>query len=258
MQRYKLVHGLWILWLISCTSVARSQESHHPSGIDSTAEMVLRQLSSRYQQMTTAVFHVVDSIDEVQADGRKLQFSTVRKIAVVRPDKFKVETQGDVIRRTVWFDGKLLTVLDQDRNVYAQLPFQGTIDQTIDMLQDQFGMSIPAADILSADLYTTMMADCKTLDYIGLGYAGEESCHHVAFTGEAIDWQLWISTGDAPSLRKMVITYKQLDGFPQYTLQLVRSDSIPQIDDSEFTCRIPAGFDKIEIQPIRPIMEAAK
>jgi hypothetical protein len=155
-----------------------------------------------------------------------------------------------VTNRTVWLDGKTLTVLDRNRNVYAQLQDTGTIDQTLDMLQEKYGMSLPAADLLSTDVYKTLTEGCSEIDYIGTGYVGEEKCHHLAFTRENIDWQLWVTMGDKPAPRKMVITYKQLPGEPQYTLQLLKKEDPRRIKDVVFACQIPKGAEKIEFHPV--------
>lgn len=220
------------------------------AAVDPKADAVLRALSNRNQQMQAAVFRLADTIDEVQPDGRKLQFAHIREFTVVRPDKLKVETTGDVNSRTLWIDGKTLTVLDRTENVYAQLPDPGTIDEAINLLQEKYNMSLPASDLLTTNLYESMTAACDAIDYIGIGYVGEEPCHHLAFAGGKIDWQMWIAVGDQPMLRKMVITYKNMPGEPQYTLRLLSVGDADRIPDSVFTCLIPAGAEKIEFQPV--------
>jgi hypothetical protein len=60
---------------------------------------------------------------------------------------------------------------------------------------------------------------------------------------------MWITVGDKPSARKMVITYKHLPGQPQYTMQVLKSEFDPKVNDSVFACQIPKGADKIEIRP---------
>jgi len=227
-----------------------AQEARRTPAIDPEADTVLHQLSDHNKQMKSGVFRLADTIDDVQPDGRKVQFAHVRELTVARPDKLKVETFGDVTNRTLWIDGKTLTVLDRDKNVYAQLPDPGTIEQAVDMLQEKYGMSMPAADLLSSDVYKTMTTGCDAINYVGIGYVGEEKCHHLAFSRDNIDWQMWISTGDKPSVRKMVITYKRLRGQPQYTLQLLKVEDASKIKDSVFTCEIPKGCEKIDFQPV--------
>lgn len=250
-MKFKLLAlGVGCLLLILAAGVIRSQEAPPKPVIDPEADVILRQMSERLKTIPAAIFRLADTIDDVQADGRKLQFAHIRELTIVRPNKLKVETMGDVTSRTVWKDGKTVTVLDLGKNVYAQLPDPGTIDQTLDMLQEKYGMSMPAADLLSADVYKTLTEGCREINYIGIGYVGEEKCHHLAFTRDNIDWQLWVTLGDKPEPRKMVITYKRLPGEPQYTQQLLKVEDAGKIQDTAFTCVIPKGAEKIEFQPV--------
>ncbi len=217
--------------------------------IEPEAETVLRQLGERNRQLKTAVFRVADTIDEVQEDGQSLQFSHVRELTVFRPNKLRVVTTGDVTSRTFWKDGKTMTLLDRGKNVYVQVPDPGTIEQAIDLLQEKYNLSMPAADVLSEDMYRTMTAGCESVRYVGTGYVGEEKCHHLAAVRGDIDWQLWVSLGDAPSLRKLLIIYKRLRGEPRYTLQLLAQGDANQISDATFVPEIPDGTERIQIRP---------
>jgi len=239
-----------VLALMVVASAVRGQvqETSRRPVIDPEADTVLRRLGERNKQLKSAVFRVTDTIDEVQDDGQKIQFSHVRELTVVPPNKLRVVTTGDVTSRTFWKDGKTLTVLDRDKNVYAQLPDPGTIDQAIDMLQAKYNLSMPAADLLSDDIYQTMTAGCDAIRYVGVGLVGDEKCHHLAATRKDIDWQLWVTMGDQPAMRKLVITYKRLPGAPQYTLQLLAAGDASQITDAVFACEIPKGAERIELR----------
>lgn len=229
--------------------VIHSQEPAPKHTIDPKADALLRQMSERMKGVNASIFRLTDTIDEVQENGQKIQYAHVREMTVQRPDKLKVETTGDVANRTVWKSGKTLTVLDRDKNVYAQVETPESIGEAVDALQEKYGMSLPAADLLSTDVYKTMMENCRQLDYIGLGYVEEEKCHHLAFTGDNVDWQLWISAGDSPGPRKIVITYKNQPGQPQYTMQLLSLKNPASIQETTFTSEIPKDAEKIEFQP---------
>jgi len=248
MKIEKLSVAIGVLLVVGAAGVIHSQEAPRKPAIDPEADKVLHRLSDHNKQVKSAIFRLSDTIDDVQADGRKLQFAHVRELTVVRPNKLKVETTGDVTSRTLWIDGKTLTVLERDKNVYAQIPDPGTINQAIDLLQEKFNMSLPAADLLAADVYKTMTEGCEAINYVGLGYVGDEKCHHLAFTRDNIDWQMWITAGNKPSPRKVVITYKRLPGEPQYTMQLLKIEYEPKVNDSVFAAQIPKGADKIEFQ----------
>jgi len=233
--------------LLPCGLIAQQEAA--PRAIDPEAEVVLRQWSQHHRQIESAVICVADTIDDVEADGRKIQYAHTREFTIVRPRKLRMVMTGDVTNRTLWKDGALLTVLDRDANVYAQVPDPGTIDQAVTLLQKDYGMGLPAADLLVEDIGKTMIEGCESIDYIGLGLVGDEQCHHLAFTRGIVDWQVWIGAGDVPSLRKMVITYKELPGKPQYTMHILSVGDPGKVDDATFTAVIPEGAERIQFYP---------
>ncbi|MDF7799697.1 DUF2092 domain-containing protein [Pontiellaceae bacterium B1224] len=232
-----------------------AQQSNSVPAIDPQADAILHSWADAAAHRTAAVIRIFDTIDEVQPDGSKLQFANLRTFSIQRPEWLKVETSGDEDARTIWMDGKTLTVLDRNSNVYAQLPMVGTIDQSIDLLQKKYNMGMPGADLLTGNLYATMTENCSAVDYIGVGYVGEEQYHHLAFIGGPIDWQLWLSVDAKPTLRKMVITYKQLHGEPQYTMNVLKVEEGIAFDESAFFPVLPAGAEKIEIRPVEPVQQ---
>jgi hypothetical protein len=248
MKNKKLSIGMSLVLFVGAAGIIHSAEAPKRPAIDPKADAVLHQLSDQNKQVKAAIVRVTDTIDDVGLDNRKVQFAHVREMTLVRPNKLKIETTGDVTTRTMWKDGKTVTVLERDQNVYAQIPDPGTITQALDLLQEKYNMSVPASDLLSTDVYRTMTEGCEAINYVGLGYVGEEKCHHLAFTRDNIDWQLWVTAGDKPLPRKMVITYKHLPGEPQYTMQLLKIEYNPSINDSVFACQIPKGAEKIEFQ----------
>lgn len=57
------------------------------------------------------------------------------------------------------FDGKTLSVLNCDANVYGQSDRPGTVDQLVDTLRDDYQRPLPATDLLGADAGAVLLAD---------------------------------------------------------------------------------------------------
>ena len=91
-----------------------------------------------------------------------------------------------------------------------------TIDATLDHLAENYDLVLPVADLLYSDVFQAVQPGIRTGTYAGLHYVGSRKCHHLVFTHEAVDWQIWIDAGAKPVPRKLVITYKLEDGHPQY------------------------------------------
>lgn len=85
--------------------------------------------------------------------------------------------------------------------------------------------------------------------YVGRHYVKDIKCHHMAFSGEHIDWQFWIEDSATPVLRKVVITYKNLKGFPQYVAYLSDWDFNPRLPDLVFKFEPPANVREVKLRP---------
>ena len=75
--------------------------------------------------------------------------------------------------------------------------------------------------------------------YIGIHDVDGTPCHHLAFVGETLDWQLWVQTGETPVPRKVVVTYKQEPGSPQFMANMMDWDLDAKLSDSDFQAKVP-------------------
>jgi len=218
--------------------------------IDPQAEKILQALNAQKKKDIKASAEVFDTMDEVLKTGEKIQYSHVRKLKISEPKQFWIESTGDITNTTVWKDEKTFTLLDRVNNVYGQVTAPGTIDETMDMMVDKYGVTTPLADLLSDNVYSVLMGNVRTCHYLGIHYADGIKCHHIAATQNNIDWQIWVDAGDVPQLRKIVITYKQKPGAPQYTAVLKSFTEVPQFPEDTFTFKAPEGARKIPLLPV--------
>jgi hypothetical protein len=233
------------------TGTCWGQSKAASPAIDPQAEKILQALNEQKKKAINASVEIIDTMDEALKSGQKIQYSHIRKLKVSEPKQFWIESTGDITNTTIWKDEKTFTLLDRANNVYAQVEAPGTIDQTMDMLVDKYGVTTPLADLLSDDLYSVLIKNAKTCRYLGLHYADGIKCHHIAATQKDIDWQIWVDAGDVPQLRKIVITYKQRPGSPQYVAVLKTFTELDKITEDTFTFKAPEGAKKISILPVK-------
>ena len=219
------------------------------SGIEPQAERILQAMSDYLKSASEFAFHADVAYDSVLADGQKLQFGGAADVFVRRPDRLHVEYRGDERMSRVVFDGQMATLCDLVTNVYSQTEVPPTLDAAVDHVFDKYGITVPIADLAYADPYQTLTESVETGSLVGEHIVRGTACQHLAFTQEAIDWQIWIEDGPQPLPRKLLITYKEEEGSPQYTAWLSRWDLRPRISDHYFHFNAPAGSDKIEFLP---------
>jgi hypothetical protein len=220
-----------------------------PLNIEARADRILREMSDYLMSVDQFRFHSDVSYASVLVSGQMIHYGATGEIAVHRPDRFRVEQRGDEGSRRVVFNGHTFTMHDIEAGLYAQKEMTADIDTAIDRMFERFGFSVPTADLIYADPYSTLTESVDTGFVVGLHEVQGVRCHHLAFSQESIDWQIWIEDGPRPLPRKLLITYKDEPGTPHYAVQLSRWDLRPHISDAYFEFHPPAGTGRIEFLP---------
>ena len=183
--------------------------------------------------------------EHVDDAGQKIQFTRTVRMDVKRPDGLRLEINSPLSARGFWYDGKTLTILDRKHNFYSTNSMPANLDDAVDAAHDQ-GIDLPLIDLAMSDPYANATAKVEQGRYYGLATVLGVSCHHLAFTQENVDWQIWIEDGPQPLIRKFVITYKNDPGAPEFTALITHWEMTDRIADSDFVFERPAGAVKID------------
>lgn len=198
----------------------------------------------------TFTFSVEINEEQVYPSGQTVQLTRFADVAVKRPDKFYSRVTGDERDREMVYDGKTVTMVDYDRGVYAVVDAPPTIDAAMEMLADKYGIVAPLSDLLYADPCKAILANVRTGDCVGVHTAGGLACDHLAFTQKNADWQLWVEKDKAPLPRKVVITDKNVMGWPQYAAAFSDWNMTPKLPADLFTFKPGKELRRIEMKPL--------
>jgi hypothetical protein len=121
----------------------------------------------------------------------------------------------------------------------------------LDMLETLFKDPMPLADLLYSDL-SSLEERAIEADFVDENLVGSHLCSHLAFRGEVVDWQLWIDHGEQPFVRKLVISYREQPGEPQFTAWLDGWQMPDRFSDDLFTFVAPAGSTWIDVLINKP------
>lgn len=191
--------------------------------------------------------------DVVQDDGQKIEFGARREATVRRPNQAVMEYhRRDGEEGTMIFDGEAVWAYDPDENVYATVPQPGDIDKTLDFVIFELGINQPQSDFFSSDIYRDLSAKIREAYYVGESTVGELPCDHLAFRGDDLDFQLWVARGDKPLPYRLVVTYRDEPGQPQFRAQMTKWDLAPKITDATFKFTPPEGSRRIRFAVVVP------
>ncbi len=229
-----------------------------PRRVEARADQELKKMSEFLAKVQRFALEAEETFDEIPDGQPKMELTNLRRIAVERPNRVAADAIGDTLNRASWYDGRAVTVLDKEHNVYATIEAPGTIEATLDKLEDEYGVVLPLVDILYSDPYAVLMEGVTYGRYLGIHQAAGVSCHHLVFSQDTIEWQIWIDAGEEPLPRKLVITYVQEPGEPQYSATIRRWNLDPKFPEELFTFEAPEGAQKIDVKAMKRPQEGDK
>jgi hypothetical protein len=231
--------------------VVAAAVGHAPGAVavEDDVDRIMRAMGDYLKNANEMNFHADISYDAVLSTGEKVKYGTQSDISVRRPDRLLVTSIGDESSKQVFFDGSTITLFNTERNLYAVTEVPSQLDVALDIMFEKFGLVVPLADFLYADPYAVLMENVQFDSVIGEHACGVKRCHHLLFTQEAIDWQIWIETGPHPVPRRLVITYKSDPGAPQWEAWFSRWNFQPRLSEHAFTFHPPDGAYEIEFLP---------
>ncbi len=201
------------------------------------------------QQQFTYKAEIAD--DQVYYGDKKLQYEIDTETFVRRPDRLRVNAEGDLVDKQFYLDGKTITLYDKDHNVYGTFEVPPDIESALEKAHKEFGVHVALTDLTSPNLWELVSKRIKHSLYVGQSKIRGVLCHHLSFDGDNVQFQVWIDAGDQPLPRKVVLTHKNLPGSPQWTAYLSDWNFSPQLNDNLFAFTPPPGAEKIKFIPVQ-------
>lgn len=186
--------------------------------------------------------------DVVQQNGQKIEFGEVREVVAARPDRMRVDVKrSDGDQELLLFDGSSVTVFDADNNVYARIDKPGDLDALVTYFVKDLQMRLPLAQMLVTSLPAQLQKRVRSVDYVERAVDLDVPCDHLAARADTVDFQVWIAQGDQPLPRRVVITYREAEGEPQFWAELANWNLAPETPEALFAFTPPAGAEEIPI-----------
>ena len=225
--------------------------------IEVKAENTLQEMLNYLKDQSSLKFQADVAQDLVFSNGQKIQVGAIVNLKVRRPDKLNIDYQGDRNHVRFYFDGKTLTMEGLTNNVYANFLEPSEVDNInalVRRIGERLNITLPLGEIIATDNDLESIKNRITSGvYVGESRVNGVISHHLAFTQDNLDWQIWIEKGEKPLPRKLVITYKQDPSSPQYSAILSNWNFDPiSEEDPIFSFQPADDADKIDFLIIQP------
>jgi hypothetical protein len=212
--------------------------------LDADARRVLSELITSLNGLErfSVEYSAVDEV--VTPEGEKLQFLHSGVITVQRPDRVYAQRRGAAGAAELFFNGQTVSMFGQEAQAYLQLP-ASSIVAAVDAVR-ALGFDAPGADLILPNPFDDATTDLRAGVHVGMTFIDGVEVHHLAFRGQEVDWQIWVTAGARALPLRYVITTTTLPSRPQYTLQLRNWNVAPQIAAGRFEFTPPPGARRVE------------
>jgi hypothetical protein len=249
MNSFKAVASASLLVLATGVAVCNADAD------EAAAKSILKAMSDYLAAQTTISFGYDTNFEVVTKDHQKFLLASSGTMDISRPDKFRGTRTGGFANVEMVFDGKTLTLLGKDANLYTQVDIPGALDHLVDELRDKYQRPVPGADLLLSNVYDELMRDVTDVKDLGSGVIGGAECDHLAFRTNEVDWQIWIAQGERPYPCRYVISSKSVDQSPQYSIQIRDWKSGNDVAPGDFAFKAPADAKKVDLKDLADIDE---
>ena len=106
-------------------------------------------------------------------------------------------------------------------------------------------MRLPLAALFLSQFPDEIQRRTRSLDYVEKTEIEERPVHHLAGRTDTVDYQVWNPEGAQPLLLRVVLTYKNAEGQPQFRAEFHDWNLTPEVQDSQFAFTPPEGARKI-------------
>ncbi|PWK45524.1 DUF2092 domain-containing protein [Pseudomonas sp. B21-040] len=214
------------------------------------AKNLLKNMSDYMSAQKNISFNYDTNFEVVTKEKQKLALAASGTTVISRPDKIRNIRTGGFADIEMLYDGKTLTVLGKNVNAYTQVPITGTLDHLIDELRVKYDRPIAGADLFGSNPQEALMVGVTDIKDLGSGVIGGVECDHLAFRTKEVDWQIWIAQGERPYPCRYVITSKQVEGGPQYSIQLSDWKTGTEVAADDFTFDNSTDAKKVDLKDV--------
>ncbi len=215
--------------------------------IEPEANKILKQMSNYLSVTQQFEVTALATIESMLDSGQKIMMHHNVKILVRSPNKLYVTRTGDTGEKSLYYDGKSLTLYSAPHHYYARVDdAPADLSEALDMANARFDIITPGAVLIYENNYARLSNGLLSGFYVGKSIIDSVECHHLAFRNTEVDWQIWIQTGDNPLPKRYVITSRWTTGSPQYSL-LMDWEVKPAFSDDVFNFVVPKQAEKIQL-----------
>lgn len=225
--------------------------------IDQRAIDALEAMGQDLMALQEIAIHMEATLEQVLDSGQKIQFGGTAVYRVRRPDRLRLDVLTDTGGHQLFYNGQTITLYTPGQEYYGQAEAKATIRDTIEWMEDTYGIETPLADLFDWGTERAPIDEIEVAFPVGTSRVNGVLCGHYAFSTAETDWEVWIELGDRNLPRRYTITDRTQESLPKFEATLSWSTR-EDFDDYIFEFSPPADAVQIPITPLSEWAELAQ
>jgi len=244
--------GLAVAALVSSAPAGNAANPPKPAISEDASAAVAQMGKSLLASQFSFQVHTL----RVYADtnGELLHIAHSMKITVRRPDRLLIEVTGDDGSTKLFYNGKTVVLFGVETKQYSSLSVPNTIQGMMKEVMGRLGVDFPLADFLTDNpdksflLGVTAGREVNTVTIDGM------PCRHLLFfQPPGIELELWLEKNDRSLPRRLIVTYQNLPGQPNFVAEFSDWDFSIHPTDAQFEFQPPQGAKEVELKPVTAV-----
>jgi len=185
--------------------------------VDPLALQVLKAATDRIHNAKAYSFTAVVSREDLGTNGQVITRFSASQFTVQQPNKLHVDFRGRGQRVQLLYNNGQATLYSPESRLYNSVAGAATIDQVLQNLAKK-DIFLPTSNFLESDPYQSLTRDLVQAYVIGRVEVAGETVHQLAFVEPHADWQLWVTGGPEPTIRRLEVINKDISYRPHITV----------------------------------------
>lgn len=182
-------------------------------------------------------------------DGQRIEIGALINVDFARPDKARISIENRTGESSIIvLDGDSLSVLAKTdvALLYDQADQPGDVDYSLEYLNQVLGTDDQIRDFFSIELMTRLRNTIESGLYLRESKVAGTVCEHLALRTDDLDVQVWIPKTGQPVPVRMVATYREIEGQPQFWADFIEWDFSPNFGPDFFEFTPPENAKRVD------------
>lgn len=228
-----------------------AQQTQTPAPHSQLSSEILQPLQRMGETLRASDFsfqvRTIRAVGEEKGDAHI--FHTM-KVLVHRPDRVRIDVNGDDGQTVLAFDGKEATLYTSIKNVFTKIPVpEGTLQGMLGELVGRLDVDLPLADFLAENPHSAFLSGVENGRLINTITIGDKLYDHFLLVQPpGIQLELWLAKEPPVVPKRLIVTYTHLPGSPSFIALFSDWNFNVRPSPIDFKYDVPADATQVELK----------